>query len=94
VIVDTGQFAAIRDRADTVDALPGQVAAVIAELRELARAQLAGRLERAALIEFGEQRALGEQRARETGRRQGRHARPRGDRRERGHLRLVSGGGE
>jgi hypothetical protein len=74
--VDTGSFRA----------LTRQVAALGAEVRELARAQLAGQLERAALLEEGERRAM----ARMPGRRpEGRHARPRGDRHG---LRLVGGG--
>lgn len=85
--VDTGQFAAIRARADSVDALTAEVSrlAGIAEALSAAAAQqfIAG-----TFVELG--REL--ERQETAGQQPGRHARPR--RAIPGYLRLMSGGAQ
>ena len=83
MFIDTGEFAAIRDRADSVDAIAADVAEIRLKFRSLEFNRLVAFAEGAA--HEAERALLRAQRG------PGRHVRPRGERP--GHLRLVSGGG-
>jgi hypothetical protein len=90
--VDTGQFRAIRDRADAVDAITAEVARLTEQAGRAYRNQFLSNVILDAVRDGGYDDGFAAGRASAGRHRAGaRHARPRTG--QRGHLRLVGGAG-